>query len=309
MILFKNPWLIALTLLLLLSATAVGLYAAFRHYTLQANQNVKTYTATYNRPIQFSGIQTAETIQSFYYDPRMGNIHDWYSAEGKTIKKDQPLFEYYNKTHEQQLTVIRKHLNTLDSHQHRQNYLNMHTYLEQEYDRLQLGLRTQAFSMSEGIVHIIEKYPSKKHQLIAQIYSPKRVIKAYISEDERKQLKLHQMVEIKSPALEHFKGKILNISQFPDIKKREPNLSYYEVQISTNGALPIGTHFKMTIPTHFIALPKDVLYDKNAILIKRNEQMVKRIIKYREKSGMVIISEGLLPGEKVIAQPKNFTLN
>lgn len=309
LILFKHPWLIALILLLLLSATAVGLYAAFRHYTLQATQNVKTYTATYNRPIQFSGIQSAETTQSFYYDARMGSIHDWYSAEGKMIKKYQPLFEYYNKTLEQQLTAVRKHLNTLDSHQHRQNFLNMHTYLEQEYDRIQLGLRTQVFSMSEGIVHIIDKHPSKKNQLFAQIHSSKRIIKAYISETELKQVKLNQSVEIKTKTTEQFKGKILSISHYPDVTKSETNKSYYEVQISTNGVIPVGTHFQITIPTHLIALPKDVLYDKNAILIKRNEQMVKRIIKYHEKSGMVIISEGLLPGEKVIAQPKNFTLN
>ncbi|MHD0398495.1 efflux RND transporter periplasmic adaptor subunit [Staphylococcus simulans] len=295
--------------LLLLSATAVGLYAAFRHHTLQANQNVKTYTATYNKPIQFSGIQSAETTQSFYYDAHLGVIHDWYGIEGKMIQKEQPLFEYYNKTIEQRLTAIRKQLNALDSQQHRQNYLSLHHDLEQEYDRLQLELRTQIFSMAEGIVHIIDKYPSQKHQLFAQIHSSKRVIKAYISETDLKPLKLNQTVEIKTQTTDRFKGKILSISHFPDVKERQSSMSYYEVQISTNGVMPVGTHVHITIPTHLIALPKDVLYEKNAVLIKKNEQTVKRIIKYHEKSGMVIISEGLLPGEKVIAQPKNFTLN
>lgn len=308
-ILFKYPWLIALIFLLLLSATAVGLYAAFRHHTLQANKNIKTYTAAYNHPIQFSGIQSAEITQSFYYDAHLGIIHDWYVIEGKTVKKGQPLFEYYNKTIEQQLTAMRKHLNTLDNHHHRQNFLNVRTYLEQEYIQLQLRLRTQTFSTLEGTVHIIDKHPSQKNQLFAQIYSPKRIIKAYIPETDLKQLKLNQTVEITTQISNHFKGKILNISYYPDVQKSQSNMSYYEIQISANSIIPAGTHCQITIPTHLMALPKDVIYDKNAILIKKNEQIVKRIIKYHEKSGMVIISEGLLPGEKVIAQSKNFTLN
>ena len=83
----------------------------------------------------------------------------------------------------------------------------------------------------------------------------------------------------------------------------------YKVAISTDATYPLGTHFKISIPTRLNSLPKDVLYDKNSVIIKKDKKMVKRIIKYRVKSGMVIISEGLIPGEKVIAQSKNFTFN
>ncbi|UXV34722.1 hypothetical protein MUA90_12010 [Staphylococcus sp. IVB6181] len=307
----KTHWLSALIAILLLSAAAVGLYAALRHHTPQAKQNIKTYTAAYNHPIRFTGHQAAETKHSFYYDPKMGMIHDWYVDSGKTVKKDQPLFEYYNKENEQHLTLLRKQLNYLDQHSKRSNFLNLHTDLEKQFYAVQAGLRVKQFTALEGVVHIIDKHPSKPQQLFAEVYSPKRIIKAYVSESVLHQLKLklNQEAEIKGQTAALFKGKIQKIDAFPIAQSEDSKSSQYEVQISTNARLPIGSRFNISISTHFIALPKDVLYGKNAVIIKKNQQMVKRIIKYSENSGMVIISEGLLPGEKVVAQPKNFTSN
>ncbi|MGV3129816.1 hypothetical protein ACEE96_10460 [Staphylococcus simulans] len=305
----KTHWLSALIATLLLSAAAVGLYAALRHHTPQAKQNIKTYTAAYNHPIRFTGHQAAETKHSFYYDPKMGMIHDWYVVSGKTVKKDQPLFEYYNKENEQHLTLLRKQLNYLDQHSKRSNFLNLHTDLEKQFYAVQAGLRVKQFTALEGVVHIIDKHPSKPQQLFAEVYSPKRIIKAYVSESVLHQLKLNQEAEIKGQTAALFKGKIQKIDAFPIAQSEDSKSSQYEVQISTNARLPIGSRFNISISTHFIALPKDVLYGKNAVIIKKNQQMVKRIIKYSENSGMVIISEGLLPGEKVVAQPKNFTSN
>ncbi|MCD8914032.1 hypothetical protein K2V61_00475 [Staphylococcus simulans] len=305
----KTHWLSALITILLLSAAAVGLYAALRHHTPQAKQNIKTYTAAYNHPIRFTGHQAAETKHSFYYDPKMGMIHDWYVDSGKTVKKDQPLFEYYNKENEQHLTLLRKQLNYLDQHSKRSNFLNLHTDLEKQFYAVQAGLRVKQFTALEGVVHIIDKHPSKPQQLFAEVYSPKRIIKAYVSESVLSQLKLNQEAEIKGQSAALFKGKIKKIDAFPITQSEDSKSSQYEVQISTNARLPIGSRFNISISTHFIALPKDVLYGKNAVIIKKNQQMVKRIIKYSENSGMVIISEGLLPGEKVVAQPKNFTSN
>lgn len=305
----KTHWLSALIATLLLSAAAVGLYAALRHHTPQAKQNIKTYTAAYNHPIRFTGHQAVETKHSFYYDPKMGMIHDWYVVSGKTVKKDQPLFEYYNKENEQHLTLLRKQLNYLDQHSKRSNFLNLHTDLEKQFYAVQAGLRVKQFTALEGVVHIIDKHPSKPQQLFAEVYSPKRIIKAYVSESVLHQLKLNQEAEIKGQTAALFKGKIQKIDAFPIAQSEDSKSSQYEVQISTNARLPIGSRFNISISTHFIALPKDVLYGKNAVIIKKNQQMVKRIIKYSENSGMVIISEGLLPGEKVVAQPKNFTSN
>lgn len=305
----KTHWLSALIAILLLSAAAVGLYAALRHHTPQAKQNIKTYTAAYNHPIRFTGHQAAETKHSFYYDPKMGMIHDWYVDSGKTVKKDQPLFEYYNKENEQHLTLLRKQLNYLDQHSKRSNFLDLHTDLEKQFYAVQAGLRVKQFTALEGVVHIIDKHPSKPQQLFAEVYSTKRIIKAYVSESVLHQLKLNQEAEIKGQTAALFKGKIQKIDAFPIAQSEDSKSSQYEVQISTNARLPIGSRFNISISTHFIALPKDVLYGKNAVIIKKNQQMVKRIIKYSENSGMVIISEGLLPGEKVVAQPKNFTSN
>ncbi|MGN5883230.1 hypothetical protein [Staphylococcus simulans] len=300
----KTHWLSALIATLLLSAAAVGLYAALRHHTPQAKQNIKTYTAAYNHLIRFTGHQAAETKHSFYYDPKMGMIHDWYVVSGKTVKKDQPLFEYYNKENEQHLTLLRKQLNYLDQHSKRSNFLNLHTDLEKQFYAVQAGLRVKQFTALEGVVHIIDKHPSKPQQLFAEVYSPKRIIKAYVSESVLHQLKLNQEAEIKGQTAALFKGKIQKIDAFPIAQSEDSKSSQYEVQISTNARLPIGSRFNISISTHFIALPKDVLYGKNAVIIKKINKWLKELLNIAKIRVWLLLVKDFYREKKLLLNPK-----
>lgn len=305
----RPPWRLALILLPVLIVIVVGFIAAFRHQHLQALNNNKTYTAMYNRPITFVGEQSSENIQKFYYAKEYGFIHDWYIQDSKKVKKDSPIFEYYNKDSEQQLTVIRKQLSALDKNKQSSNYKTLHAYLEQQYYLIQTKLRMKQYSTQNGVLHILNAQPSKPGQLFAVIYSNKKIIKATVSEKLRNQLKVNQIVDIKNDFTQPFKGKIMKISPFPNEEAQTKSTSEYDVVISTNETIPVGMHFDISITTHIMALPKSVLFDNHSVLIQKNQKAVKRIIKYKEKEGMVLISEGLLPGDKVIAYPKNFTIN
>lgn len=303
----KRPlWLIVVISILLLTLIAVGIYAVFRHQHLQAKQHLKTYTAAFNRPFTFKGVQEAEYTQTFLYHSEYGNIHDWFIQSGKKVKKDTPVLEYYNSKAEHQMTAFRKQLTALDK---KSNRTVLHTFLEEQFYLNQSLLRTQEHSILEGTLYILEPYPSKDKEAFAKIYSTKRIIKSIVDENQRRQLKNNQEIEIQPQFGKPFKGRIIKLDQFPTSASTISKPAEYTVAISTDSTYPIGTHFNISLPTHLITLPKEVLYDKNSVLIKKDEKIVKRIIKYYEKSGMVIISEGLLPGEKVIAQPKNFTFN
>lgn len=299
--------LIVLISILLLTLISVGIYAVFRHQHLQAQKPSKTYTVAYNHPLTFTGNQQAQYTQTLIYHSEYGKIHDWFIQSDKAVKKNAPVLEYYNFKAEQKLTALRKQLVALDK---KPDQLPLRTFLEQQFYLTQTALRIQENSIFEGKLHIIEPYPSLNNEVFAEIYSNKRIIQCTIDEKIRHQLKNNQEVEIQPHSGSSFKGRIIKIDTFPTTSTFNSDApAKYKVAISTDASYPIGTHFKFSVSTHLISLPKDVLYDKNSVIIKKDKKMVKRIIKYREKSGMVIISEGLLPGEKVIAQSKNFTFN
>lgn len=299
--------LIVLISILLLTLITVGIYAVFRHQYLQAQKHPKTYTVTYNQPLTFIGEQQAQYTQTLIYHPENGKIHDWFIQSGKVVKRNTPVLEYYNFKAEQKLTALRKQLIVLDQ---KSDQSSLRTFLEKQFYLTQTKLRIQENSIFEGTLHIVEPYPSLNNEIFAKIYSHKRIIQCTIDEKIRHQLKNNQEVDIQPHFGKSFKGKIIKIDTFPAMSSTKSDTSAkYKVAISTDATYPLGTHFKISIPTRLISLPKDVLYDKNSVIIKKDKKMVKRIIKYRVKSGMVIISEGLIPGEKVIAQSKNFTFN
>ena len=132
-----------------------------------------------------------------------------------------------------------------------------------------------------------------------QIYDPKPVIRAEISEKEKNDLRIKDKVKISSDITNNSFGTITHISKLPINQKNLAKPSKYLLEISPNADHFFGEHVKIEKPTTLIEITRTAIDNEQFVYLLRNKKFIKKVIK-SEKSGnrkAMLIIEGLKPGD------------
>ena len=306
---FNKAILFPLILLFIIISPGFGFYLYRSSHSPNQLNHVKTIKTKHETLLSTIGTQEAVENFTLYYDKQYGYIHQFFVKPLTYAKKNSPLLEYFNPSKatqlddQQQLTFkqIQQTFPKLSSSHQQQ--LTDRTLHQSQFFKDKSEIHTQAYAPISGYVHILNKSPSKNNQLIMQINSKERIIRATISESEKDLLKINQNISIYSNDKNRFIGKIKYISNVP--KQINKQTSMYQIEISTRPHYVIGTHFKIKLFSNDIRIPKSTLIDNKYVLVKLKNKIVKREVKYNiaKQNGYINVTQGLMLNEDVIVAP------
>lgn len=305
----KRITLIILILILVFMSLGFGYHT---YSKLQFNQNdlksTQIIKAQPKRLLTADGVQAPSQSYSIYFDPSQGQINRILVKHQDKISAKRPIFEYYNYEKEQEFKTLKGVLNQIQLPNHTPSYFKNNPFLTSPllYSQLlqiQNSIRTTHFSPINGQVSIINPHPSKATDKVMQIDSEEKVIHANISESDINLLKINQNISITTNDKIQFISKVKEIATVPT--KIKNNTSYFQVVLTSKSKYPIGTHFKVTLMSNDIEIPRTSMIDNKFILVMNNKKIVKREIKYKKssKSGYIIVTSGLAINENVVKRP------
>ncbi len=306
----KKLTIFILSILLLIISLYFGFY--FYHSSQQQSQSNQFKTIKVKHKLLLSTIGTQEAVKSFniYYNDQLGYINQFLVKNQSSIKKDTPLFEYFNPSKQKQLeqqqhltlSQIQKAFPKLSIQQQQQQLLER-TLMTSQFVKDKSETRTTIYSPTSGKVHLFTQSPSKSNNKIMQINSHERIIRANISESEKDKLRINQDISIYSNDKKSFIGKIKYISDIP--QQIKSNQSTYQIEISTQQHFAIGTHFKIKLFSNDILVPKTALIDNKYVLVQLGHRLVKRQVTYQltDQKNMINVTQGLMLNEKVVEAP------
>ncbi|WP_233649206.1 efflux RND transporter periplasmic adaptor subunit [Staphylococcus devriesei] len=309
---YLKKHLTPLTILIPFLLLLILIFSYYIYLKLPSQPNlskVKTIIAKPHYPLSFTGIQEAKESYTVYYNPSLGEMPDILVTNNATVKPHTPLLEYYNTYIGKLIVAKKKTLVSIRSLQPITEPLSLATInLYDQIAELQSRLRIQLSSPIQGKVTILHSFPSKSNTKIMQINSEKRIIRATITESQLSRIKVNQTVMITPKSSPLFTGRVLSISSTPF--KIEKNKSMYHIIVSTKAQYPIGYHFKIESGAIEFQVPTSVIYDKHYIFVTQNNKIIKRKIKYNksQKSGYIIVFNGINIGDKIIVNPTSSLL-
>ncbi|SCS23894.1 efflux RND transporter periplasmic adaptor subunit [Staphylococcus caeli] len=264
---------------------------------------IETIDVKYNSPTVISGIQTPTQTSRIRYVNSKGYINHWFVKNSAKVKKQTPLFEYYNPSIEHQITAKQKYLAHLKQiPPNKYTSLNLEIQRTQyEIETLQSQLRTTIYAPLDGIVTINQTNPSEKNELILQIYQPNAIIKTEVPETIVNSLELKDKLRIKIDPVHSFTGEIISIAPLPVAIDHSKQKSHYTMTITSKPEFHFGKHFQINIPSRTIEIPSTAIYDNQFVFLKRNKKFIKRVIKAQKMGNNkhVLILEGLRQGDKI----------
>ncbi|UXS60337.1 efflux RND transporter periplasmic adaptor subunit [Staphylococcus ureilyticus] len=306
----KRIFIILATLLTLFSTIALSLWFYLKSQSSNFEKQIETIKVTYKKPPLLIGRQEPSQLVSINYNPSQGTVHDWFVKTESKVVQNQPLFEYYNPHIEQLITQKQKLLAQLTktSKPTSTELINLKT----EIAHLQSKLRTTIFSPISGTIIINPSRMFTQNLPFIQIYDPKPVIRAEISETEKNVLHIKDKVKITSDFTNNSFGTITHIAKLPINQKNLSKPSKYSLEISPNSDQFFGKHVKIEKSTTQIEIPRTAIGNGQFVYLLNNKKFIKRVIK-SEKSGnkkTTLIIEGLKPGDIIAknvdtVRPKN----
>lgn len=293
----KRIFIILTTLLTLFSTIALSLWFYLKTHSNHFEKHIETVKISYKKSPCFIGRQEPSQLVSINYNTSQGAIHDWFVQTETKVTQNQPLFEYYNPHIEQRIAQKQKLLAQLikTNKSTSAELINLKT----EISHLQSKLRTTIFSPISGTVIITPSHMLSQNLPFIQIYDPKPVIRAEISEKEKNDLHIKDKVKISSDITNNSFGTITHISKLPINQKNLTKPSKYLLEISPNANHIFGEHVKIEKPTTLIEIPRTAIDNGQFVYLLRNKKFIKKVIK-SEKSGnkkTMLIIEGLKPGD------------
>ncbi len=109
-----RKFFVLLTLLVILSSIALFCWYYLKSISPnQTNSHIETIKIKYEPSYHFSGIQSPSQITKLLLETDKGYIHNWFIKNNDTVKKHQPLFEYYNPNTERLIANKQKYLSHL----------------------------------------------------------------------------------------------------------------------------------------------------------------------------------------------------
>ncbi|MGX9668340.1 efflux RND transporter periplasmic adaptor subunit [Staphylococcus shinii] len=263
--------------------------------------HIETIKVKYESPYHFLGIQQPTQITKLFLETDKGYIHNWFIKNNDTVKKHQPLFEYYNPAIERLITDKQKYLSHLKrkSPQLQSIITNEITRIQTEIESLQSTLRTVIYAPFEGEIQMNQKFPTKDKELILQIFNSNAIIKSVVSESLIAQLHEKDKVLLKDENQKSYTGEIIYIAKLPVQFDAKAKHSQYNVEISTNLNSLHGKHYYIEKPNKKIVIPKSAIYDNKFVFLQRNKKFIKRVIKSQNMGNKkdVLILEGLNQGD------------
>ena len=306
----KRIFIILATLLTLFSTIALSLWFYLKSQSNNFEKQIETIKVTYKKSPLLIGRQEPYQLVSINYNPSQGAIHDWFVKTESKVAQNQPLFEYYNPHIEQLITQKQKLLAQLTktSKPTSTELINLKT----EISHLQSKLRTTIFSPISGTIIINPSRMFTQNLPFIQIYDPKPVIRAEISETEKNVLHIKDKVKITNDLTNNSFGTITHIAKLPINQTNLSKPSKYLLEISPNSDYFFGKHVKIEKPTTQIEIPSTAIGNGQFVYLLSNKKFIKRVIK-SEKSGnkkTMLIIEGLKPGDIIAknvdtVRPKN----
>ncbi|MCU5746892.1 efflux RND transporter periplasmic adaptor subunit [Staphylococcus sp. SQ8-PEA] len=296
-------------LLLLLAYVAAYFIMIDKDPTAQAS--IETLTIKTTEPLKVTGRQEPMQTSTLKFDDSKGIIHDWFINNHTKVKAGDKLYEYYNPSVEQQIVARQRKLSKLNHFPSSKEKLNdtkdTILSLQHEIDELQDQLRTPVTAPIDGKVLISNEHPSKPKENVLAIYSDKRVIRASLDETQLPLINKHSSLIVKDNNLNKFTSKVTDISYIPTNYNKQNSTSTYDIQLTTDNKYPIGTHFKIEIPTNLIKIPRTALYNDHSVLVKRKNRFIERKIKYNktDEKNKIIVTEGLNINEKIAKNTKD----
>lgn len=304
--------LFIITLLALFCSIALLSWLYLTKSNIRHPHNIETIKIQYKEAQHFTGIQSPSQLTNIFFSSNKGIIHNWFVKNDENVKKNQPLFEYYNVNIEHQITSKQKylsHLNKLDPLKSPTSTLEINR-TQSEIETLQTQLRTTIYASMDGHIVINQRIPSKNNELILQIFNPSAIIKAKVTESIVNTLELKDKVRVSIDPFHSFTGTVNFISKLPLNNEVITQPSQYNVEITSKPDIKFGKHLRVEKPTNLIVIPKTAIYDEQFVFLQRNKKFIKRVIK-TEKLGnnndMKVI-QGLNVGD-TIAKNANHVLS
>ncbi|WP_436937371.1 efflux RND transporter periplasmic adaptor subunit [Staphylococcus xylosus] len=240
-------------------------------------------------------------ITNLLLETDKGYIHNWFIKNNDTVKKNQPLFEYYNPNIERLIANKQRYLSILKQKNPRPQSIisNEISKAQSDIESLQSTLRTVIYAPLDGNIHINQNFPTKDKELILQIFNSNAIIKSVVSESLITQLHENDKVLLKDDNQRSFTGEITYISKLPIQFDPTAENSQYNVEVSTNLKSLYGKHYNIEKPNKKIVIPKTAIYDNKFVFLKRNKKFIKRVIKTQNMGNKkdVLILEGLKQGD------------
>ncbi|HLR20262.1 MAG TPA: efflux RND transporter periplasmic adaptor subunit [Staphylococcus sp.] len=273
---------------------------------------IETLKVTHNNPYVITGRQEPLKHIPIHYESQNGYISDWFVKSNDKVETDQPLFEYYNPSIEQQINKKQKNL----IHLQQINKISSPIIgseivrLQNQITQLQSQLRIQVFSPTAGIVYINPHWTNQTKVPVLQIYHPTTVIKVEVSEAIVHSLQLNSKVSLLDDQQQSYSGEVKYISKYPTNFDTSTEPSKYLVHISSTTPQFYGKHFKIKIPNQLIKIPKSSIYKGQFVYVQRNNKFIKRVIKLQNTGNKkdVLVLEGLNQGD-IIAKNANTILS
>lgn len=291
-----------LTLLIILSSIALfGWYYLKSISPNQTNTHIETIKIKYEPSYNFTGMHYPTQITNLLLETDKGYIHNWFIKNNDTVKKNQPLFEYYNPNTEGLIANKQRYLSILKQKNPRSQSIisNEISKTQSEIESLQSTLRTVIYAPLDGNIQINPNFPTKDKELILQIFNSNAIIKSVVSESLITQLHENDKVLLKDNNQRSFTGEITYISKLPIQFDPTAKNSQYNVEVSTNLKSLYGKHYNIEKPNKNIVIPKTAIYYNKFVFLKRNKKFIKRVIKTQNMGNKkdVLILEGLRQGD------------
>ncbi|MGW7928927.1 efflux RND transporter periplasmic adaptor subunit [Staphylococcus xylosus] len=291
-------------LTLLISLSSIALFCWYYLKSISPNQtntHIETIKIKYEPSYNFTGMHYPTQITNLLLETDKGYIHNWFIKNNDTVKKNQPLFEYYNPNIERLIANKQRYLSILKQKNPRPQSIisNEISKAQSEIESLQSTLRTVIYAPLDGNIHINQNFPTKDKELILQIFNSNAIIKSVVSESLITQLHENDKVLLKDDNQRSFTGEITYISKLPIQFDPTAKNSQYNVEVSTNLKSLYGKHYNIEKPNKKIVIPKTAIYDNKFVFLKRNKKFIKRVIKTQNMGNKkdVLILEGLKQGD------------
>lgn len=307
----KRITLFLLVLILIFTSVGFGYHTYSKIQSEHVDlKSIKTFKTQPRVILSANGIQSPTESYTVYFNPLKGQINRILTKSNSKISAKSPILEYYNYEKEQEFKTLKDVLNQIPHTKNSPLPFKNQPYLASpllysQLLQLQNTIRTTQFSPINGKVTILNLNPSKSIDKIMQIDSDEKVIHANISESDLNLLKINQNFSISTSDKTQFVSKVKNIGTIP-IKVKN-HTSYYQIKLTTQSKYPIGTHFKVTLLSNDIEIPKNSLIDDKFVLITTHNKIIKREIHYTKSSkrGYIIVTSGLTVGENVVKSPSS----
>ncbi|PTI54614.1 HlyD family secretion protein [Staphylococcus xylosus] len=240
-----------LTLLVILSSIALFCWYYLKSISPnQTNTHIETIKIKYEPSYNFTGMHYPTQITNLLLETDKGYIHNWFIKNNDTVKKNQPLFEYYNPHTERLIANKQRYLSLLKQKNPRPQSIisNEISKTQSEIESLQSTLRTVIYATLDGNIHINQNFPTKDKELILQIFNSNAIIKSVVSESLIAQLHENDKVLLKDDNQQISTGEITCISKLPIQFDPTAKNSQYNVEISTNLKSLYGKHYNIEKP-------------------------------------------------------------